>query len=184
MRISLPVGVLRSWQTDDAAALVEAANNRKVAMNLRDMFPHPYTRADAESYLAVAAVGEQAERRFCIEVDGRAVGGIGLHPQGDINRLTAELGYWLAEPVWGRGIMSAAVPVIVAHGFKTLPLERIEAFVFANNPASARVLEKSGFTFEGRMRRNVIKDGQVLDSLVYSILREEVAPSASIAAGP
>lgn len=183
MRISLTVGVLRSWRIDDAAALVEAANNRNVSMNLRDMFPHPYTRADAEGYLAVAAVGEQAERRFCIEVDGRAVGGIGLHPQADVNRLTAELGYWLAEPFWGRGIMSGAVPAMVAHGFKTLPLERIEAFVFANNPASARVLEKCGFTLEGRMRRNVIKDGQVLDSLVYSILREEIAASPSTGTG-
>ncbi len=78
---------------------------------------------------------------FCIEVEGRAAGGIGLHPGHDVNRLTAELGYWLAEPFWGRGIATAAVRAIVPHGFASLPLNRIEAYVYANNPASARVLE-------------------------------------------
>ncbi len=174
MQLPLPLGALRPWRMDDAADLIAAANNRNVSVMLRDWFPYPYTPADADAYLARAIGDEEASVRFCIEVDGRAVGGIGLHPQKDVNRLTAELGYWLAERFWGRGIMSAAVRAIVAHGFATLPLERIEAYVFANNPASARVLEKCGFTFEGRLRRNVIKDGELLDSLVYSILRGEV----------
>ena len=157
---------------DDASALVQAANNRNVSVMLRDMFPHPYTRDDAEGYLAAAISGESEAIRFCIEVDCSAAGGIGLHPQSDINRLTFELGYWLAEPYWGRGIMSAAVRATVAHGFETLPLERIEAYVFANNPASARVLEKCGFSFEGRLRRNVIKNGEVLDSLMFAKLSD------------
>ena len=134
--------------------------------------PHPYTLADAEAYLQNRVV-ETREHVLCIEVDGRVGGGIGLHLGEDVNRLTAELGYWLAEPFWGRGIMSEAVPAMVAHGFATLPLQRIEAFVYANNPASARVLEKAGFEFEGRLRRSVIKDGQLLDSLLYAKLREE-----------
>lgn len=132
----------------------------------------PTRSRDAEEYI-LQRVEEDPALMFCIEVEGRAAGGIGLHPGHDVNRLTAELGYWLAEPFWGRGIATAAVRAIVPHGFASLPLNRIEAYVYANNPASARVLEKAGFTCEGRLRRSVIKDDQVLDSLVYARLRDE-----------
>ncbi len=171
----LPLGggaSLRPWRTEDAPALAQAANNRNVWISLRDRMPHPYTLADAEDYIR-QRFDADSELIFCIEADGSAVGGIGLHPQEDVCRITAELGYWLAEAYWGRGITTEAVRAIVRHGFNTRPLERIEAFVYANNPASARVLEKAGFTFEGCLRRNVIKDGQVLDSLVYARLRGE-----------
>lgn len=172
MRIALARCVVRSWRFEDASALAEAANNRNVWLTLRDIMPHPYTRADAESYLK-SAVGREPELSFCIEVEEQLAGGIGLHEGSDVNRCTAELGYWIAEPFWGRGIMTAAVETVVRHSFECLPLHRIEAYVFANNPASARVLEKAGFEFEGRMRKNVIKDGQVLDSLVYARLRDD-----------
>lgn len=172
MQLALPTGVLRSWRDDDAPALAEHANNLNVWRTLRDHMPHPYALADAEEYLRKLK-HQQPELSLCIDIDGRAVGGIGLHPGEDVHRLTAELGYWLAEPFWGRGIMPAAVNAIVAHGFAVLPLVRIEAYVFVNNPASARVLEKSGFTFEGRLARNVIKEGRILDSLVYSRLRDD-----------
>ena len=88
-----------------------------------------------------------------------------------MHRCTAELGYWLAEPFWGRGVMTAAVTAFVAHSFQTLPLQRIFASVYASNPASARVLEKAGFQFEGCMRKNVLKDGEILDSLLYARVR-------------
>jgi len=133
--------------------------------------PHPYTLADAEIYVR-ERVENPEKLMFCIEVEGEAVGGIGLHPGQDVNRLTAELGYWLGEAYWGRGIATAAVRAVVRHGFDTLPLNRIEAYVYANNPASARELEKAGFEYEGRLRRSVIKDGQVLDSLLYARLHE------------
>ncbi len=171
MHLALGPAALRSWQLDDAPALAEAANNRNVWITLRDLMPHPYTIADAAAYLA-RTVGDQPESSFCIEVEGRAAGGIGLHTGNDVYRRTAELGYWLAEPFWRRGIMSSAVRAIVHYGFAQLPLERIEAYVFANNPASVRVLEKAGFDYEGRLRRNVIKDGEILDSLVYARLRD------------
>ena len=134
--------------------------------------PHPYTLAAAEAYIDERL--KQPDRlMFCIDVAGEAVGGIGLHPGDDVARFTAEIGYWLAEPFWGRGIMSAAVRAMVRHGFEHVPLHRIEAYVYETNPASARVLEKCGFVFEGRLRRSVVKDGQVLDSLLYALLRED-----------
>ena len=172
MHLALSTGSLRSWHDDDAPALAEHANNINVWRTLRDHMPHPYTLAHAEEYLRKVQ-HQQPELSLCIDVDGRAVGGISLHPSEDVHRLTAELGYWLAEPFWGRGIATAAVNAIVGHGFALLPLVRIEAHVFANNPASARVLEKAGFTFEGRLARNVIKEGRILDSLVYSRLRDD-----------
>lgn len=157
---------------EDAPALAQAANNRKVWIMLRDRMPHPYTLRDAEIFLR-RAVEEAGGDSFCIEVDGALAGSIGVRVQSDVHRFTGELGYWLAEPYWGRGIASAAVEAMVAHTFATLPLQRICATVSENNPASARVLEKTGFQFEGRLRRNVFKDGVILDSLLYSHLRDE-----------
>ena len=172
MQIELEQCTIRPWRLEDVPSLAANANNRNVWLTLRDRMPHPYTQADAEAYVR-QRLQEPTAPIFCIEVDGSAAGGIGLHPAEDVNRITAELGYWLAEPFWGRGIMTAAVRAIVQHGFEHLPLVRVEAYVYANNPASARVLEKAGFQFEGRLRRNVIKNGEILDSLLYARLREE-----------
>ena len=106
--------------------------------------------------------------KFCIEMDGTAVGGIGVHPGQDVYRHTATVGYWLGEQFWGRGIITEVVTAVTDFCFDNFPLRRISAEVFANNPASARVLEKGGFSFEGRLKNNVMKDGQVLDSLLYA----------------
>lgn len=170
MELELAECTIRAWRPDDAAALARAMNNRRIWLMLRDAIPHPYTLADAESYLRKVAA-DPASQSFCIEVEGEVAGGIGLKPQEDVCRHTAELGYWLAEPFWNRGIMSAAVRGFVADRFRALPLHRIFAKVFSNNPASARVLEKAGFQCEGRLRHDVVKDGQILDSLVYAKLR-------------
>ena len=174
MRIELAKCVLRSWHLDDAPALAEGANNRNVWLRLRDLIPQPYALADAEAYLR--SVEEGPKHALCIEVEGRAAGAISLRFESDVHRLTAELGYWLAEPFWGRGIMSEAVSGFVEHSFRSFALRRIFASVYANNPASARVLEKAGFEFEGVMRQNVIKDGQILDSLLYARVRDDVSP--------
>ncbi|MFN2509220.1 MAG: GNAT family N-acetyltransferase [Chthoniobacterales bacterium] len=179
MRLELENCTVRSWRLEDARALVKGANNRNVWLCLRDRMPHPYTLGDAGEYLRRATTAEPPES-FCIEVNKTVAGAIGLHRKTDVHRRTAELGYWLAEPFWGRGIGTAVVRAFVAHSFETLPLDRIFAEVYANNPASARVLEKADFQFEGRLRKNVIKAGQVLDSLLYARLRalEEIAPGA------
>ena len=171
MRIDLENCVLRSWRPEDAPALARAANNRNVWLGLRDLMPHPYTLEDAQAYLRQVE-SKRPEISFCIEVQGEAAGAIGLRMGEDVHRETAELGYWLAEPHWGRGIASEAVRVFVQYGFEAMPLQRIFALVHANNAASVRVLEKAGFVFEGRMRRNVIKDGQTLDSLLYARVRD------------
>jgi [ribosomal protein S5]-alanine N-acetyltransferase len=158
---------IRDWRMDDAESLTKHANNRRVSINLRDRFPHPYGIEDAKNFIELA-ISNQPEKNFCIEIDGSAVGGIGVHVGEDIFRHTAELGYWLGEEFWGLGVMSEAVSAFAHYCFKEFSLHRIFAKAFSNNPASARVLEKAGFTFEGRLRKNVIKDGQILDSLLYA----------------
>ncbi len=117
MQVSLGAASLRPWKIEDALALVEAANNRNVWITLRDRMPHPYTLADAEDYLQ-QRTRDSSGLALCIEVAGRAAGGIGLHPGEDVSRLTAELGFWLAEPFWHRGIITAAVRAVVPYGFK------------------------------------------------------------------
>jgi RimJ/RimL family protein N-acetyltransferase len=155
------------WRLEDAESLARHANNRRVWLGLRDLFPHPYTIEDAHEFLR-RATNKQRATSFCIEVDGAAVGGIGLHLGEDVHRHTATLGYWLGEDFWRRGIMTEAVAAITDFCFANFALRRIYAEVFANNPASVRVLEKTGFVFEGRLKNNVVKDGHILDSLVYA----------------
>jgi RimJ/RimL family protein N-acetyltransferase len=170
MRLSLGVCDVRSWRPGDAAAIVTHANNRNVWINLRDRFPHPYTGRDARRFLA-SVIGARPERSFAIDVDGTAVGGIGFRVQRDVERVGAELGYWLGEPYWGRGIATAAVRAVTEHALDTHGLLRVFALPFAHNRASARVLEKAGFALEGVLRSSAIKDGRVVDQLLYARIR-------------
>ena len=158
---------VRPWRLDDAESLARHANNRKIWVGLRDLFPHPYTIQDAHEFLQ-RTINEQSATKFCIEIEGAAVGGIGVHSGQDVHRHTATVGYWLGEEFWGRGIMTEAVTVVTDFCFENFPLRRISAEVFTNNPASARVLEKARFTFEGCLKNNVLKDGELLDSLLYA----------------
>jgi [ribosomal protein S5]-alanine N-acetyltransferase len=167
MQLVLKSVTIRPWRLDDAESLAKHANNRKVWLALRDLFPHPYTIQDAHEFLQ-RATSEQPTTKFCIEVDGAAVGGIGIRLGQDVHRHTATLGYWLGEKFWGRGIVTEAVAALSDFWFENFPLRRISAEVFANNPASARVLQKAGFVFEGRLKNNVIKDAKLLDSLLYA----------------
>lgn len=162
--------VVRTWRPADAPAIVPHANNRKVWINLRDSFPHPYTLADARRWIR-AARALRPPTNFAIEVEGSAAGGIGLRLREDVHRHAAEIGFWLAEVHWGRGIATEAVRAVTDHAFRTFDLRRIDAHVFEWNPASMRVLEKSGYTCEGRMRRSVTKDGKTIDSVIYAITR-------------
>ena len=162
---------LRPYRPADAASLARHANNRKVWLNLRDLFPHPYTVADGEAYIA-RVVGASPVTRFAIDVGGEAVGGVGFQLGHDIERRSAEIGYWLGERYWGRGIMSAAVGAATAYAFRDLDLLRVFAVPFAHNLASARVLERAGYQREGTMRRSAVKDGEVLDQHLYAALRD------------
>src|SRR6266567_4328856 len=170
MQLVLERCAIRPWRLDDAESLTKHANNRKVWLAVRDLFPHPYTIDDAHEFLQ-KKIAEQSATILCIEIAGVAVGGIGIHPGQDVHRQTATVGYWLGEQFWGRGIMTEAVTAVTDFCFDNFPLRRISAEVFANNPASARVLEKAGFVFEGRLRHNVMKDGKLLDSLLYASIK-------------
>ncbi len=160
---------LRAWRETDLASLVRYADNLNIARFLTNAFPHPYTEADGRAFLATA-VGNPGLR--AIDVDGEAVGSIGIFPQTDIHEHNAEMGYWLAEPFWGRGIMTRAVREMAAYGFSTFPdVTRIFARPFSTNPASQRVLEKAGFTLEARLRDALYKNGAYMDELIFAIRR-------------
>ena len=167
MKLTLERCTVRRWRLDDAESLARHANNRKVWIALRDVFPHPYTIGDAHTFLKSVITSEPVTL-FCVEANEAAVGGIGIRIGADVHRQTAELGYWLSQEFWGRGIMTEAVAAFTDFCFEKFQLRRIYAEPFANNPASARVLEKAVFAFEGRLKNNVLKDGKLLDSLLYA----------------
>jgi ribosomal-protein-alanine N-acetyltransferase len=167
MKLTLERCTIRPWRLDDAESLVRHANNRKIWLGVRDLFPHPYRIQDAHEFLQ-QAISERPATKFCVEIEGAAVGGIGVHPGEDVHRHTATVGYWLGEQFWGRGIMTEALTALTDLCFENFPLRRISAEVFANNRASARVLEKAGFIFEGCLKNHVLKDGNLLDSLLYA----------------
>ncbi len=172
MEVDLSVARVRPWRWGDEASLVRYANNRAIWRNLRDRFPHPYTGADARAWLELQ-VGSAPVTNFAIEVENEAAGGIGLELQEDVARRSAEIGYWLGEPYWGRGIATEAVSAVTAYGFQRFDLVRIYASVFEWNPASMRVLAKAGYELEGRLRKAVTKDGAVIDRFLYAIIRDE-----------
>jgi [ribosomal protein S5]-alanine N-acetyltransferase len=162
---------LRSWRSGDEDSLVRHANDRDIWINLRDRFPHPYTRDDARAWLRLAAVSTP-ETNFAVVVAGEAVGGIGITLQDDVSRRSAEIGYWLGRAYWGRGIATAAVRALTDWAFAHFDLCRLYAGVFEWNPASARVLEKAGYVLEGRLRRSVTKDGRTIDQLLHALVRD------------
>jgi RimJ/RimL family protein N-acetyltransferase len=170
MRLDCGACVVRPWGPGDLESLVRHADNRKVWLELRDRFPHPYTRADGEAWLRHAARADPPTD-FAIEAGGEAVGGIGLVLGSDIERRSAEVGYWLGEEVWGRGLATAALRGLAGHAFGAFDLLRLFAVPFADNLASRRVLEKVGFVLEGVMRQSAVKDGQVKDQALYALLR-------------
>lgn len=162
---------LRRWRSSDIDALVRYANNRKIWLNLRDRFSHPYTCSDAKSWITFCESQGTPALNFAIDLNGEAIGGIGFERLADVHRMTVEVGYWIGEPFWGRGIATAALVQAVDYAFESLNIERIQAMVFTGNSASTRVLEKNGFEFEGRLKRYVLKDGHFLDALMYARLR-------------
>jgi ribosomal-protein-alanine N-acetyltransferase len=169
--------LLRPWREGDEASLVRHANNYEVWRHLRDRFPRPYTRADAEWWIAFAR-WQDPQTQFAIEVSGEAAGGIGLELRSDVERCSAEIGYWLGEAFWGKGITTAAVRALSGYGFEAFGLTRIFAIPFASSSASIRVLKKCGYVREGTMRRSAIKEGIVLDQALYSLTdRDLVRPS-------
>ena len=159
--------LLRRLAPSDAASLARHANDREIWLNLRDRFPHPYTFDDADAFISRVAQ-QEPWTTLGIVVDGSAVGVVSLIVGDDIERLSAEIGYWLGREHWGRGIVTEAVRMATAHAFRHLGLRRVFAVPFARNDASRRVLEKVGYVREGTMRRSAIKDGELLDQYLYA----------------
>ena len=162
--------IFRPWALSDLDSLVRYANNSDIAKFMTDGFPHPYTEENGQAFIAFATKDDPIHI-FAIDVAGEAVGGIGLHPQADVHRKNAELGYWLAEPFWVKGIITNAIKEIVAFGFKTYDINRIFARPFATNIGSQKVLGKAGFVLEGRFDKTFFKNGEFLDEFVYAVRR-------------
>ena len=163
---------IRKWAPSDAGDLAAALSNKKILDNLRDGLPYPYTEQDAREFIsAMLAADEDETFAFAVTADGKVIGSIGAFRQGNIHRQTAELGYYIAEDYWGRGIMTEAVRQLCAHVFTHTDILRIFAEPFAHNLASCRVLEKAGFQYEGTLRRNAVKNGTVLDMKLYARLK-------------
>ena len=163
---------IRKWQLSDARDLASALSNTKIQDNLRDGLPYPYTEKDAVEYItAMLSADENETFAFAVTIDGKVIGSIGAFRQGNIHRRTAELGYYLAEDSWGKGIMTQAVKQICNYVFDKSDVIRIYAEPFAYNTASCRVLEKAGFQYEGTLRNNAVKNGRVLDMKMYALLK-------------
>ena len=171
MEIKFGEWQIRSFHPDDALALGKYGNNRAIWRNIWDQHPYPYGLADAEEWIQYA-MDQEPEAIFAIASQTEAIGCIGMLPQNDVARLSAEVGYWLGEPYWGRGIATGALKALTEYAFSELGLIRLYATVMEWNPASARVLEKAGYEYEGRLRKSAIKDGQIIDQFLYARVRE------------
>lgn len=164
---------IRQWRISDAKNLAQALSNPKVLNNLRDGLPYPYTQSDAEAFInAMLAADKNDTFAFAIDVDGKAVGSIGAFRQSNIHSRTAELGYYIGEEYWGKGIATQAVKLACDFVFCNTDIIRIFAEPFSRNIASCRVLEKAGFEFEGTLRQNAVKCGVAEDMKMYALLRK------------
>ena len=166
---------IRKWELSDAADLALVLSNKEIQNNLRDGLPYPYTEQDGKDDIsAMLSANENETFAFAVTVDNKVIGSIGVFRQENIHKQTAELGYYVAEEYWGKGIMTKAVKQICEYVFDISDIIRIYAEPFACNRASCRVLEKAGFQYEGTLRSNAIKNGKVLDMKMYSLLKDEV----------
>lgn len=165
---------LRPWQESDLASLVKYAGNVNIFNNMTDSFPHPYTQEAGKQFIT-RATQNKPENILAIVVNGEACGSIGFFPETDVDRLNAEFGYWLGEPFWGKGIATAAVQAVTRYAFENFPLTRLFARPFEHNIASQKVLENAGFILEARIPKCLIKNGVIMDELIYAIRKEDAA---------
>jgi len=173
MLIDLGEYYIRSYEKSDKDTLVKYANNYNVSKNLRDSFPYPYTEKDANRWIGLV-FGQTPELNFAIADKNELIGAIGIMLQPDVYRFSAEIGYWLAEPFWGKGIATQAVKKMTEFAFNHFNFNRLFAGVFEGNESSLRVLEKAGYKLEGKSRKSVYKENKFRDQLMYSILKEEL----------
>lgn len=164
--------VLRPFVESDAGSLARHADDREIWLNLRDGFPHPYTTDDARAYIAHAS-RQSPVTSLATVVDGNAVGGVSLRIGSDIERFSAEIGYWLGREYWGRGIVSEVVRLATRHAFEVLGMKRVFAVPFVRNVASHRVLDRAGYVLEGTMRHSAVKEGALIDQHLYAACADQ-----------
>ena len=168
-----PNFTLRHFKNGDQASLVENANNIKIFKNVKDTFPYPYTYADADWWIEFCKETDKPATSLAIDIDGKVIGGIGIIIGTDVQRVTAEIGYWLGEKHWGKGIVVEVLKQMTDYVFQNFPdLMRLWAAVFEHNKPSMRVLEKAGYEFEGIRRKAAIKNGVVIDEYIYVKFQE------------
>lgn len=164
---------LRPWVLKDATSLTENINNIQIWNNVRDRLPFPYTREDADFFIASVRGKSEPITNLAIVINGNAVGGIGFTVGEDVNRISAEVGYWLGEEYWGKGIMTEALSRGVDYAYNKLPqITRLFAEVFENNIASMKVLEKVGFEKEAILKKAIIKNNIIMDLHLYGLVRK------------
>ena len=163
---------IRPWELTDAADIVGVINNKKVLDNLRDGIPFPYTEKDAAEFInSMLNAEKESSYAFAIVVNEKVVGSIGAFRQSNIHNRTAEMGYYVGEEYWGKGVCTTAIRLICRYVFDNTDIMRIFAEPFSDNIASCRVLEKAGFQYEGTLRSNAVKNGQIKDMKMYSMIR-------------
>lgn len=163
---------IRRWRPEDKQDLAAVLNNKNILDNLRDGLPYPYTVHDAEEYITAMRSADQNKTfAFAVAADDRAIGSIGVFRCDNIHSQTAEMGYYIGEPYWGRGFGTSAVKQACQYIFERTDIIRIFAEPFAHNAASCRVLEKAGFQLEGVLRSNAVKNGRILDMKLYALVK-------------
>lgn len=164
---------IRAWKIEDAESLAKAINNKKVQDNLRDGLPFPYTVSDAKDFISAMLTADSHNTfAWAITVDNVAVGSIGVFRKDNVHRLSAEMGYYIAEEYWGKGVTTQAVKQACNYIFENTDIIRIFADPYAFNTGSCRVLEKAGFVYEGTLRKNAYKNGQIIDMKLYAIIKD------------
>jgi len=171
MHLELPSCSIRPWETSDAESLQRHANNREVSIQLRDRFPFPYTLEQARAFLGWVAK-QPSPTVWAIDVKREAVGGIGIELHSDVERVSAEIGYWLGRQYWSRGIATDALKAVTKEAFKRFDITRLYALPFADHAASVRVLEKAGYVREGHLRQSAIKNGKIRDQLLFAAYKK------------
>jgi len=164
---------IRSWRIEDAESIAKALDNKMIQDNLRDGLPFPYTISDAKDFIsAMLAADSNNTFAWAITVDDVAIGSIGVFRKDNVHCLTAEMGYYIAEEYWGKGIATEAVRQVCAYIFENTDIVRIFADPYDFNAGSCRVLEKAGFVYEGTLRKNALKNGQIIDMKLYAIIKD------------
>jgi RimJ/RimL family protein N-acetyltransferase len=173
MEIFLEGIILRPWSIKDARQLSLIADNKNISDNLRDGFPYPYSVKDARDWLNLILPENIPPRFFAITNDKKVVGSIGIITKTGIYRKNIEIGFFLSEKFWGKGVMTKAIRAVSSYAFGTFDIVRIYAEVFSDNISSRRTLEKAGFRLEATLKNSIVKNDVIKDCCIYSVLRED-----------